>query len=49
MADPQLEALRRSIPAARSLPLLQLLAQRVAGRVELDYLDGQCIGIDVTP
>ena len=31
MSDPTLEALRRSIPAARSLPLLELLALRTTG------------------
>jgi hypothetical protein len=49
LADARLEALRRSIPAARSLPLLRLLARREAGVVNLDYLDDRCIGIEVTP
>jgi hypothetical protein len=39
MDDPQLEALRCAIPAARSLPLLRLLAMRRSGRAILDYLD----------
>lgn len=36
---PLLEDLRRSIPAARSLPLLRLLALEKPGRVTLDYLE----------
>ncbi len=39
MADPQLEALRIAVPAARSLPLMRLLAAGGGGRVVLDYLD----------
>jgi hypothetical protein len=39
LADPELEALRIAIPAARSLPLLRVLAKGVNGRVILDYLD----------
>lgn len=38
-----LEALRRSIPAARSLPLLQRLASGRAGRVRVDYLPGRAL------
>jgi hypothetical protein len=37
-ADAGLEALRRSIPAARALPLLELLARRASGSVTLAYL-----------
>ncbi|HEX4024023.1 MAG TPA: beta-ketoacyl synthase chain length factor [Steroidobacteraceae bacterium] len=40
MADAALEALRREIPAARALPLLELLAAERGGRVVLDYLQG---------
>jgi hypothetical protein len=40
LADPQLEALRRAIPAARSLPLLRLLAREQRGEATLDYLEG---------
>ena len=36
--DPALEALRASNPAARSLPLLAMLAQRRTGSVVVDYL-----------
>lgn len=39
LTDPALEGVRRGIPAARSLPLLALLAQGGSGRVVLDYLD----------
>ncbi len=38
MADPRLEALRLSIPAARSLPLLQQLALKEPGHAVLEYL-----------
>lgn len=47
LSEPQLEALRASVPAARSLPLLRLLARREAGRVVLDYLDDQRIAVEV--
>jgi hypothetical protein len=43
-ADQALEALRRGNPAARSLPLLVVLAGRSAGRVRLDLSRG---GLDV--
>ena len=39
LTDPELEALRASIPAARCLPLLRLLARGARGRAVLDYLD----------
>ena len=48
MADRALEALRRSIPAARSLPLLAQLARRSPGRVALDYLGGQCLAVELS-
>ena len=38
LADAELEALRTSIPAARGLPLLQVLARGVAACVALEYL-----------
>lgn len=38
--DPGLEALRRAIPAARSLPLLRLLARENKGQATLDYFEG---------
>jgi hypothetical protein len=46
LADPALESLRRSIPAARSLPLLALLASETPGKAVLEYLDGMAISID---
>lgn len=47
LPDPQLEALRAAVPAARSLPLLRLLARREPGEVVLDYLGGQRVAIEV--
>ena len=49
LVDPTLESLRRSIPAARSLPLLRALALRQAGRVVLDYLDDLQLALELTP
>jgi hypothetical protein len=49
MADPALEALRSAIPAARSLPLLRLLAQGQAGRTVLEYLDVSRVAVQVEP
>ena len=47
MADPALERLRASIPAARSLPLLTQLARATSGRVVIDYLDGARIALEI--
>jgi hypothetical protein len=47
-SDPGLEQLRRGNPAARSLPLLVMLAARLAGRVRLDLSHGS-LDIVVTP
>lgn len=47
MADATLESLRQRIPAARSLPLLQLLAQERRGAVVIDYLDGLHLAMEV--
>ena len=47
LSDPRLEGLRAAIPAARSLPLLRLLARGESGRVVLDYLDAQRIAVEV--
>lgn len=47
IADPQLEALRAALPAARSLPLLRLLARREPGNAVLDYLGEQRIAVEV--
>jgi hypothetical protein len=49
MAEPQLEALRATIPAGRSLPLLRLLASGTRGRAILDYLDVSRAAVDVEP
>lgn len=48
MRDARLEALRTAIPAARSLPLLSMLARKESGRVVLDYLESQRISIEVS-
>jgi hypothetical protein len=48
MAEAALDALRLSIPAARSLPLLAHLAGRSSGRVVLDYLAGQRLAVQVS-
>ena len=49
MREPQLEALRASIPAARGLPLLEMLASREKGRVAIEYLDVARAGVQVEP
>jgi hypothetical protein len=49
MGNADLEALRASIPAARALPLLQQLAQRKAGVVNIEYLDGRSLAVEVVP
>ena len=49
MDDAVLEALRLGIPAARSLPLLRLLARGEAGRVAIEYLGGRSLAVDFTP
>jgi len=41
--------LRASIPAARALPLLQRLAAGGAGVVNIDYIDGRSLAVDVVP
>ena len=46
---PGLPALRGAIPAARSLPMLRLLALRQAGRSILEYLDVSRIEIGIEP
>jgi hypothetical protein len=48
MDDAALEQLRGSIPAARSLPLLALLARGASGCVRIDYLDGARIELKVS-
>ncbi|MDO8720260.1 MAG: beta-ketoacyl synthase chain length factor [Polaromonas sp.] len=47
--DSGLEALRTAIPAARSLPLLRLVAKRETAHVVLDYLDTARLAIDISP
>ncbi|HET7731677.1 MAG TPA: beta-ketoacyl synthase chain length factor [Usitatibacter sp.] len=47
LADRQLEAMRVAIPAARSLPLLALLAGEGTGEAVLDYLDGLPLAVAV--
>jgi hypothetical protein len=49
MSNTDLEALRTSIPAARSLPLLYQLAVRKAGVVNIEYLDGRSLAVEVEP
>jgi beta-ketoacyl synthase-like protein len=49
MGNAELETLRATIPAARALPLLQQLAQRKAGVVNLEYLDGRSLAVEVVP
>jgi hypothetical protein len=49
MDDASLEALRRSIPAARALPLLRLLARGESGRVAIEYLEGRSLTVEVHP
>jgi len=46
LEDPGLEALRAALPAARSLPLLRLIARGESGRVVLDYLDALRIAVE---
>jgi len=47
--EPQIEALRSSIPAARCLPLLRRLARRETGCAVIDYLDTQRLAVEVVP
>jgi hypothetical protein len=49
MKDPELESLRVSIPAARSLPLLYQLAVRQPTAVHIEYLDGGSLVVKVEP
>ena len=48
LAEPRLEALRTALPAARSLPLLRLLARREPGEVVLDYIGAQRVSVEVS-
>jgi Beta-ketoacyl synthase, N-terminal domain len=47
LSEPRLEALRAALPAARSLPLLRLLARREPGDVVLDYVGDQRVRVEV--
>jgi Beta-ketoacyl synthase, N-terminal domain len=47
MSNSDLEAIRASIPAARSLPLLRQLAARQSGVVNIEYLDGRSLAVEV--
>jgi Beta-ketoacyl synthase, N-terminal domain len=47
--EPAFEALRTSFPAARSLPLLRLLASRNSGSAILEYLDVSRLQVQVEP
>jgi hypothetical protein len=49
MHEPLLETLRLSIPAARCLPLLSLLAGARGGRTVLEYLDVSNLLVEVEP
>ena len=49
LSEPQLEALRTSIPAARCLPLLRQLARPEGGRTVLEYLGGSGTVVLVEP
>ncbi len=49
MDDEALERLRRNIPAARSLPLLALLARGTPGRAVIEYLEGLSLQTQVRP
>ena len=48
MTDPQLERMRQAIPAARSLPLLECVAQARSAEVVLDYLGATRLGLTVS-
>jgi len=49
MEDAALESLRTSIPAARSLPLLQAVASGERARSVIDYLDKTVLIVNVMP
>jgi hypothetical protein len=49
LADPQLEALRSRVPAARSLPLLRRIARGEHAAVGIDYLEKQRLHLEVSP
>jgi hypothetical protein len=49
LEHPALEALRATIPAARSLPLLAALAQRATREVVIDYLAPRNLALRIEP
>jgi Beta-ketoacyl synthase, N-terminal domain len=49
LADRALEQLRRDYPAARSLPLLSLLARRERAAVAIEYLGSSSVSVAVEP
>jgi hypothetical protein len=49
LADADLEQLRTSVPAARSLPLLRALARGESAAVVIDYLDDLSLDVEVRP
>ena len=49
LAEPELDAMRRAIPSARGLPLLQAVARGAGGRVVLDYLAPLSLAIVIEP
>lgn len=49
MENPDLESLRRQVPSARGLPLLQALARGRTGPVILEYLEPLSLAVDVQP
>jgi hypothetical protein len=49
MRNPDLEALRSGIPAARSLPLLCILARGAEDTIAIEYSDATHVQISVSP
>jgi hypothetical protein len=49
LASAELESLRQSIPAARSLPLIEALARGHRSSVVLDYLQDVQLHLDISP
>ncbi|MGA9393990.1 MAG: 3-oxoacyl-ACP synthase, partial [Azonexus sp.] len=47
MADKALETLRKTVPALRGLPLLNLLARGASGSISLDYLASLQLRVDM--
>lgn len=49
IANAELEAIRAGTPAARSLPLLAALSNRISGEIYFDYIAGNQIDVAVRP